>query len=1171
MDGALSSDRYNPQYRGGGGGGGNNHYRDGGGGGRGGGGRGRYVGGSGGNRHHGGGRHHHHHHPYHRRDERDGGGGGGGGGGGTAGRGGGGGYRGGGRGGGGRYPHGGGGRGGPTTQRHPANRFTTETRSVDPHRAMMRQLTAMVAKMGDLCGAAEVATAITTSSPHDDAGGEHDRDDGGGGGGGGMTMRPVVKAIGTNTPSYAALTLGVDVSAPAETHAGFAGRCVLLGLRLLGRDIDVALECRCIAGSSSRGTRDYGDVGGDDRTMSVEERVAQMKSNEDRRCAAELLGGAGSGMRVDAYHRAKLLLRYFAHLMTIGIVDVDEFVGLLELLVECASAATSASTRGGGGGGGGEIRGDDDMDVTKARALARAGRLLASLVLSVVPYAMPHGVVIGGDGRVLRRLADVVDTIDANVVGRGSGYESEALTIKVPPVSSEGGGGMEAEEEGEHRPAARLCMTYMGEPLSLDLIGGDERRCMSIPYLLSIENNRGGGEDVEIHCGSLDGIVFGRLAIFDAPPNPDEDGEDEDETKGEDGGVREEANRNHESYVNTYSLIDRFFLSDAVRDVLLSHRPMVSEAGADRNTAKEVAEQVWAVSHLFKPPPPFSGTANIYESASPPNTKQDASNGIEYGIIETLLSLVVQATPTNSSTSSASPLHNHLYLSRIILELTKLQPSLVPQAIVLAVSGMFNDFVPSLTPSARENLGYWFGFHLVNTGYQWPKAYWDHWAPYTACDTFGGKYHGRNSRGEFIKVVLHSMASMSSEGQLSVAKECLPPGSALVRSVLLCNHGSEEICLMEKDLVNRIWNMAEDPESIRQYLISDEVSESHHVLGLEKLENSMHHKSVWWRARLAVRALFHPAKRDRLRMARITENAWKEQRSRIDDGNGDIAIEGMMDEDVEETEDLLADLSDAVPRFKPVILAALARDADAYDSLSVGKLDDDELLLAGEISILEELGDILPYWDLTMANALLECLMKCKIVSGMAVAKWALAENNIDTHWWKFVSLVFRNSICDACSRFRAGKTDLGGGIGMIIDDGVHDEDPLEIAALRLEEGLKSIVPIMKFVNERACQVLAACSADKKVPLACADVADGMKRLLHALLFHVHSLILLTPSSSDEISGILTLSNVQKGFSSMDADGKKLALVCQRALDSCEGEQGKSLLHCLSFALEKLF
>ena len=157
----------------------------------------------------------------------------------------------------------------------------------------------------------------------------------------------------------------------------------------------------------------------------------------------------------------------------------------------------------------------------------------------------------------------------------------------------------------------------------------------------------GGGENSKICCCSLDGIVFSRLAIFDALPNPDEDGDGNNK----EGGKEEEVNQNHESYVNMYSLVNFFFLSNVVRDVLLCHFPMVSKAGADQNTAKEVAEQVWAVSHLFKSPPPLSGAMGMegVELALSPNSFQDASRGFEYGIIKMLLSLIVQATPTNSS------------------------------------------------------------------------------------------------------------------------------------------------------------------------------------------------------------------------------------------------------------------------------------------------------------------------------------------------------------------------------------------------------------------------------------------------------------------------------------------------------------------------------------------
>ncbi len=54
--------------------------------------------------------------------------------------------------------------------------------------------------------------------------------------------------------------------------------------------------------------------------------------------------------------------------------------------------------------------------------------MLASLVLSAVPYAIAAtttATALGGGGNLRRRLADVVNAVDTNVVGRDSGYESE--------------------------------------------------------------------------------------------------------------------------------------------------------------------------------------------------------------------------------------------------------------------------------------------------------------------------------------------------------------------------------------------------------------------------------------------------------------------------------------------------------------------------------------------------------------------------------------------------------------------------------------------------------------------------------------------------------------------------------------------------------------------------
>jgi len=1050
------------------------------------------------------------------------------------------------------------------------------------------------------------------------------------------------------TPSYAALTLGVDVEAPKPSHGGFAARCLTLGMRCLGRDLDMALEC----------TPKYTGNDPENRVSSSNHTASNTDSNDasehakvggvdEHRCPAETTGGYGNGSQIDAYYRCKFLLRYLAHLTKIGIVSSSapfdgaagpqSLLGLLQMMVESASLAARAS--GSESGAGNSERG---------RALGRAARILASLVLSTVPYAVKsRGGADDGDesrdgkGISSKDLMELVDALDNNVVGQGAQYSSEyepgagpmAVLLKgeLDDVAPDGVAGEDGDEDDDEdddeeeeddgdRPAPcadtlqdllrtvrklisssalqttspstrfallddapwdtlkmtapsnesnegmeteaangineeKVPMTYMEEQLLLDLMGGEEKRCKSIPYLLSLEGSQGSENDADLKCRSLHGIVFGRLNIFDAPPDADED---DDDDEGDDAET--EANPNLESYVKTFSLADRFFLSDAVRDILMCHRPMVSDAGADRSSAKEVAEQIWAISHLFRPPP----TVESNDDASAEGSAEVCSKGIEYGIIETLMSLIVQCTAQGSGIPSSSPLQQHLYLSRVLLELTKLKPSLVPPAIVLAISGLFQDFLPSLTPTARENLGLWLAFHLTNTEYQWPKAYWDHWAPYAAVEP--------NSRGAFIATALRGMAALSSEGAVTVVNACLPPASPLVQSVFLdAVKNTEKMCIeeAEKDLVDRMWNSSEDTDFIRQHIISDELSESHGAAVLMD-DSNMHHPSVWWRCRMAARAVLYPYVRDSKRTAALVKKAVKQHTN----GN-DAEANNMSDEDIDETEDLLTDVTDAIARFKSVMLAALAKDAETYqervESENGAAKDDDQLLLAGEVSLMEVVSDILISVDSVDALPLIESFLKHEIVSGFGLTTWVLGEYAdvkvaVPSNWWKFVSLAVQNCVTSTLKKLEKEKTDLGGGIGMIIDDsGVDDEDAKEAAVRRLDEVTKATVPILTYVVERACNIIASIPSEtKKIPTVGANLIEGIKQLVRAAIFHLNSSLLESSSS------LLTAQDLLNGLASMDANGEKLASICQSASASCEGEQGKKTLQSLSTSLEKI-
>ncbi|KAL7483175.1 hypothetical protein ACHAW6_008818 [Cyclotella cf. meneghiniana] len=1131
---------------------------------------------------------------------------------------------------------GGGGRG---RDRAPGNRFSTEPKSVDPQVAMMKQLTAMVAKMGDLGGAAEAAGAAES-----DVG----------------EVRPVVRAIGRNiqdlvgvlcspsnaglflrfgeeatesnanpddadgmedsnpnvdtfstrqldaatmagplatlihscatnlplqTPSYAALTLGVECTAPSS-HAGFALRCVELGMKCLGRDLDMMLDCRLVGG----------------KKVGI---VHSEQKEEGERCHAERTGGYGNGSQIDAYYRAKFMLRYLAHLSNIGIVSYKQhpnnnesnnlsLMGLLQLLVQCACNAASAATS----------------------SHRRASVVLASLVLSTIPYLNMDD--------ANNMIADLLEELETHVVGQsyssdyepGVGWQAILLNSKLDDGADEATGEDEDDDDEDDDAPAPLCadtlqdllrtvrkltnsshqnqaypsrfallvdapwktlklnvtrtegmedvegstpeeivvpMTYTGEPLLLDLVGSDEERhCICVPYLLSLGRGFSNKDSVEVNCHLLDGILYGRLAIFDAPPGPDEDNDDDE---GEEGA--KESDPNLECYVKSYSLIDRFFLSDAIRDVLMCHRPMVNDAGADRSTAKEVAEQIWMLCHLFHPEPHSEDNEGAISLS---NISNDLK-GIEYGIVETLLSLIVQSAPRGCNIPASSAVNQHLYLARVLLELTKLKPSLVPRAIVLAISGMFEDFIPSLTPVAQENLATWLAIHLTNTDYQWPKFFWDHWAPYVAS---GRK---RNSRGDFVTMVLHSMAGVSSDGAVVVVKDCLPPHSLLSRSVFLTTAEDSSTSPAEEDIADRFWIASHDPDSIRQFVISDEFTSDLTAIEDENEDHSMFHSSVWWRTGMVTRALLYPISREKTRVARLVDRL----SNQADMANRDdpMTSDDLKDE-VDHTGDIVADVSDAVFRFKPVILAALARDADAYDSIATGRVEDDQLLLAGEVFILKQFYNIIPSSDPVMYNVMIQSLMKTKIVSPVAVATWALGFNSnsssrvISPQWWKCVSLAVHSAITSV----EGASSDLGGGVGMIIDDtGFNDEDSNETATKRLVETLKITVPVLKCIVEQGCQVLASIDANKNIPIMGADVAEGIKRLFSSVLF-----LFYHHFSSSPPVGIpeLAFSTVLDGLGSMDLSWEKVSLAFQMSMSNCTGVQGKKLLQSLSRSFERM-
>jgi hypothetical protein len=404
------------------------------------------------------------------------------------------------------------------------------------------------------------------------------------------------------------------------------------------------------------------------------------------------------------------------------------------------------------------------------------------------------------------------------------------------------------------------------------------------------------------------------------------------------------------------------------------------------------------------------------------------------------------------------------------------------------------------------------------------------------------------------------MAGLSSDGAVGVAKDCLPSGCPLVQSVFLAASEISSVSPAELDLVDRFWNANQDPDAIRQFVISDELTNTSDAIEDGSEDHSMFHRSVWWRTGLTTRALLHPAVRDREREIRLVTIATKNAE------NGDDSLVHDEMEEVDPTEDLLSDLSDSISRFKPVLLAALAKDADSYDSIATDRVDDDQLLLAGEVSILREFENVLPSWDTVTLNVLIQSLMKNKIVSPLSVATWAIGDKPsnsprvVSSHWWKHVTVAINQAI----SSVEGSSTDLGGGIGMIIDETGTESDANEAAVKRLEEGLKMISPALKCVAEQCIHVLAAIDGNNKIPLHGADATEGTKRLFSATLFLLHHHFCSEPPTGLQK---LEFFHVLKGLGDMDLGWDKVASSFQSTSQTSNGN-GSKLLQSLSLSFE---
>ena len=1101
------------------------------------------------------------------------------------------------RNGGGGYQGGGYHGGGPNRNRgprrpHPSNRFDNQTESVDPQTGMVNQLKSMVSKMSDLI---QIANKLqeeggSSVSSGDDSRQEENimikqisqniqgltevmckednaglflkytpraadakeisaKDEAG-------TMASLISSVTASfpmqTPSYVGLTLAIEENAPEATEPGgltfkgFAGRCVAIACQRLVADLDKMCGVISLLDSS----------------LTVEPCT---ESSED-----------GS---VDAYLRAKLLLRYLALLARVGIVrgfqegegEEEEkpwekhlsVLGLLKVLVGAATCAIHAA-------------GNDCMDASTRETYRNAAYLVTALVLSTIPYTVQYI----PQKEVDALLTSVQELLNGYLSAFQPGGGSMAILLR-KELTEEGIGEAEEsdeeEEEDEEEDSSAVCadtlqdllrtvqkmvatfydkqeytsrfslltdapwrhletkkeeyapmpgdaedemtksttakLSYTGKDLYITI----PENGLLIPYLFSLgrgekkEDSSGNTYALVLNCHSLEGVLFGRLSIFDLPPEVDGDEEEEEESD-------LAKNENATAYINTFSLMDRYFLSESVRDCLICHRPTVSNSGLAKGSSKDVAEQVWSLSYLFHP----AETASVegMDDGISTTTSQltNPSKGIEYGLVETILSLIVQSPRGVDSTSPLS----HVYLSRVLLELTKFQPSRVPQSLAVALSVLFNDFAPSLSPIALENLSCWFAFHLNNTDYQWPHTYWNAWTPFvtkgmTIDDSTG--LRKRNSRGEFVTNALHFLSSLTSTPEIIVT-DCLPIESDLANYVICLNAGSRNLSSGQamtnllKSIEERIWVSNEDPEAIQNFILGDEVSESMS----EEIESSSMDSTgkTYWRSGLLAHSLLHPVAKDFHRLEAAISNCRK--------NNDDNMVDDITNS--EEMQDTLNDIEDILGRYKPVLSATMTKDIqiheEALDFQGEAKKKIGDILLAGETNILRQLQNVVSYSNVQLQFCVESCVRQ-GILSAKSVISWVLGEFSPEISnpaakilpcWWNLASPALRAGVANLLSDeddTNSSSLNTDGDIGMIIDRGEVDDttDMRTPSIRRMKKVTDFVTSVLNHAFKLVDQLLKEIKSEdnKSFTHAEADLQEGLKYLSRSTKLHIATVL----------------------------------------------------------------
>lgn len=634
----------------------------------------------------------------------------------------------------------------------------------------------------------------------------------------------------------------------------------------------------------------------------------------------------------------------------------------------------------------------------------------------------------------------------------------------------------------------------------------------------------------------LEVVVFGRLPIFGSPQAPKAEGDtatDEEDMDDEDAPANEQV----AAYSKGYGILDRCLMADSIRDLLCCHESSVSGIGQEKGSAKSVAEQIWSIGQALSPPSnPDESSASVSSSAACPG-------GLEYAILEAMLSLILQ--------SSSNSTFRQIFLSRVLLELTRLQPTLVSPALALAMSNLVQDYLPALVPTARRNLSSWLSFHLANTDYQWPAAYWSHWQSFADTDE-----KRIQSRGVFVTTTLSFLKeNVNNPGVL--VKDCLPKEcqelvNQIVAPLPAAVAADDTLASVEKEVRRRIWDDDEHPESLQGHVTGDELSETLASVGLDS--SSM--QRVWCRSGIVLKGLLQPLEREHERLlAALTEAKEKKLHE-----NGDGEDDSAMEEDDDLSADSLAVTLEILTRYGPVLAGAIAKDKENLQQSLQGSEGEHSMLSTCEPHLLDIL-QAKTVFSRAIFEGCLDCLIhQADIFNCMGVIRWALGDvpggdgqaqesAKVVERWYEFANDAIRVELVNAITTALAGGEDGG----MVIDR--TGEGSMEAEPETAQDGntilaaMERVSPLLDYIVRRTCTLLVAQTDESqqgtKLTAVQVDLVEGVKTCLRS----THGLFFSLMRKSNENEKGVPEHEIKECLAQSALTGSKLAGVCEEFSD----------------------